>query len=132
MNERGLLGRVIQVMSLATLILALCGSYALTYRQIRDEIPFEGTLGVPGWAYSALVMALIAAGGLGVAAAILDGRRELPSWVLIFIGTSAALAWSLWAVFQNADLVSLIFSGVAPIVMLLIFAELMRQLRDRR
>ncbi|MEU6445146.1 hypothetical protein, partial [Streptomyces sp. NPDC047046] len=94
--------------------------------------------GAPDWSRAVLVMGLVVGGGLGAAAAIVDNRRELPSWFLTVAGVLAALAWSLWASHSaGEDNVHMLFAAAAaaaaaaPATCLLVWAELLRQFLNR-
>ncbi|MFD7458792.1 MULTISPECIES: hypothetical protein [unclassified Streptomyces] len=131
-EQRGVLGQLIRIVSLAALIVVYLGSLWATYRQMDAEPAFDGALGVPNWVHAALVMGLMVCGGLGVTAAIIDGRRELSSWILTLTGVAAALAWSLWASLnKDDDTVGMLFAAVSPLISLLALAELMRHLRTQ-
>ncbi|MEV5597146.1 hypothetical protein [Streptomyces sp. NPDC052496] len=132
-KERGVLGQLVRGLSLLVLIILYAGGIFLTYRQLRSQTPAIGVLNAPEWTYAALVLGLIICGGLGVAAAVVDGRRETPSWVIALAGTVAALAWSLWAVdSQGKDAVGMLFAATPPLTAFLVLMELMRQLRAKR
>jgi len=94
-GSRGTLGLLVRVLSLATLATVYVGSLLITYRQLHAKPVLEGVIGAPDWTRAVLVMGLVVGGGLGTAAAIVDGRRELPSWFLTVVGVAAALSWSL-------------------------------------
>ena len=113
-------------------MVALLGGLTVTYQQIRQKLPFEQGTPVPDWTYPALVMGVVVGGSLGVAAAVVERRREFPAWSLVLVGTGAALAWSLWQVWDTSDRVELVFVAGSPVVTLLVFVELMRQLRTSR
>lgn len=120
------------MLSLSALMVVYAGSLWATYRQLDAQPAFDGALGVPSWVHAALVMGLMVCGGLGVTAAIIDGRHESSSWVLTMTGVAAALAWSLWAsLSKEDDAVGLLFAAISPLISLLALAELMRQLRTR-
>ncbi|MFJ4525697.1 hypothetical protein ACIP4Y_32960 [Streptomyces sp. NPDC088810] len=131
-GQRSALGQLIRMLSLSALMVVYFGSLWATYRQLHDAPAFDGTLGVPSWGHAALVMGLMVCGGLGVTAAIIEGRREISSWAITVTGAAAALAWSLWASFNKEDdTVGMLFAAIAPLISLLALAELMRQLRTR-
>ncbi|MER7576765.1 hypothetical protein [Streptomyces sp. NPDC126514] len=124
------MGQLIRIVSLAALFVVYLGSLGATYRQLDAEPAFDGALEVPSWVHAALVMGLMVCGGLGVTAAIIDGRRESSSWILTLTGVAAALAWSLWASFDKEDdTVGMLFAAISPLISLLALAELMRHLR---
>ncbi|MEU6083688.1 hypothetical protein [Streptomyces sp. NPDC047108] len=121
------------MLSLTTLTVVYSGSLLITYRQLQARPVLEGVIGAPDWARAVLVMGLVIGGGLGTAAAIVDARRELPSWFLTTAGVAAALAWSLWASHsEGEDGVHMLFAAAAPATSLLVWAELMRQFRNQR
>ncbi|MGW1198768.1 hypothetical protein ACWD4B_23460 [Streptomyces sp. NPDC002536] len=127
---RGPLGKFVRALSVATLTVTYAGSLWLTYRQLRARTPLEGALGAPGWTHAVLVMGLVVGGGLGVAAAIVDARREQSSWLITVVGTAAALVWSLWVSDSEGLAVGrTVFAAAPPFVALLVLTELMRQLR---
>ncbi|MFI9752277.1 hypothetical protein [Streptomyces collinus] len=131
-EQRGLLGRLIKVLSLLALIVVYIGSLWATYRQLDAEPVFDGALGVPSWGHAALVMGLMVCGGLGITAAIIDGRRESSSWLITMTGVAAALAWSLWAsLSKEDDSAGMLFAALSPVISLLALVELMRRLRTR-
>jgi cation transport ATPase len=128
-----MLGQLVRVLSLATLALVYIGSLLIMYRQLHAKPVLEGVIGAPDWTRAVLVMGLVVGGGLGTAAAIVDGRRELSSWFLTLVGVAAALAWSLWASHSaGEDNVHMLFAAAAPATSLLVWAELMRQFRNQR
>ncbi|MGW6457848.1 hypothetical protein ACWF94_18375 [Streptomyces sp. NPDC055078] len=132
-EQRGGLGQLVKLLSLATLVTVYVGSLLITYRQLHAKPVLEDIIGAPDWTRAVLVMGLVIGGGLGTAAAIVDGRRELSSWILTIVGVFSALAWSLWA--SNSageDAVNMLFAAAAPVISLLVWAELMRQFRNRR
>ncbi|MFI1422530.1 hypothetical protein ACH4VX_32100 [Streptomyces sp. NPDC020731] len=130
--RRGSLGQLIRALSLAALLTVYLGSLWATFRQLDAKPAFDGALGVPHRAHAALVMGLMVCGGLGVTAAIVDGRREFSSWLLALVGAASALAWSLCASFgEEDDMVGMLFAAISPLISLLALAELMRQLRTR-
>lgn len=132
-RQRGLLGRAVRLLSLVTLATVYMGSLLITYRQLDAKPVLEGVVGAPDWTRAILVMGLIVGGGLGTAAAIVDTRRELPSWFLTVVGVTAALSWSLWASHtMGEDGVHMLFAAAAPATSLLVWAELMRQFRNQR
>jgi cation transport ATPase len=115
------------------LALVYIGSLLIMYRQLHAKPVLEGVIGAPDWTRAVLVMGLVVGGGLGTAAAIVDGRRELSSWFLTLVGVAAALAWSLWASHSaGEDNVHMLFAAAAPATSLLVWAELMRQFRNQR
>ncbi|MGW2687467.1 hypothetical protein ACWC6I_30440 [Streptomyces sp. NPDC001414] len=126
-GERGTLGQIVRGLSLATLIAVYLGGMAVTYRQLRVETPLANVVSAPQWAHAVLVMGLMVGGGLGVAAAIVDRRSTAASWVLIAIGTAAAVAWCLWATRDDAT-VQMLFAAAPPLIAFAVVAELMRQL----
>lgn len=129
-EQRSLLGQLIRLLSLTALIVVYVGSLWVTYRQLDVEPAFDGALGAPIWVHSALVMGLIVCGGLGVTAAIIDGRPESSSWAITITGVAAALAWCLWAsLSKEGDAVGMLFAAISPLISLLALVELMRQLR---
>ncbi|MEV7063645.1 hypothetical protein AB0N97_12700 [Streptomyces collinus] len=131
-EQRGLLGRLIKVLSLLALMVVYIGSLWATYRQLDAEPVFDGALGVPSWGHAALVMGLMVCGGLGITAAIIDGRRESSSWLITMTGVAAALAWSLWASLNKEDdSAGMLFAALSPVISLLALVELMRRLRTR-
>ncbi|CAL9622377.1 hypothetical protein ACFYN9_04155 [Streptomyces collinus] len=131
-EQRGLLGRLIKVLSLLALMVVYIGSLWATYRQLDAEPVFDGALGVPSWGHAALVMGLMVCGGLGITAAIIDGRRESSSWLITMTGVAAALAWSLWAsLSKEDDSAGMLFAALSPVISLLALVELMRRLRTR-
>ncbi|MFH8412113.1 hypothetical protein [Streptomyces collinus] len=131
-EQRGLLGRLIKVLSLLALMVVYIGSLWATYRQLDAEPVFDGALGVPSWGHAALVMGLMVCGGLGITAAIIDGRRESSSWLITMTGVAAALAWSLWASLNKEDdSAGMLFAALSPVISLLALIELMRRLRTR-
>ncbi|USQ85489.1 hypothetical protein NFX46_17900 [Streptomyces phaeoluteigriseus] len=131
-EQRGVLGRLVRILSLSALIVVYLGSLWATYRQLDAEPVFDGAIGVPDWAHAALVMGLMVCGGLGVTAAIIDSRQESSSWILTLTGVAAALAWSLWASLNKEDdAVGMLFAAVSPLASLLVLVELMRHLRTR-
>ncbi|MFD8223915.1 hypothetical protein ACFV16_07050 [Streptomyces massasporeus] len=131
-EQRGLLGQLIKVLSLLALMVVYIGSLWATYRQLDAEPIFDGGLGVPSWGHAALVMGLMVCGGLGITAAIIDGRQESSSWLLTVTGVAAALAWSLWAsLSKEDDAVGMLFAALSPAISLLALVELMRRLRTR-
>ncbi|MDQ1294542.1 MAG: hypothetical protein QG608_2426 [Actinomycetota bacterium] len=131
-GERTVLGRAVRICSLTTLVVVLLGSLVITYRQIRQDLPFQQGTPVPDWAYPTLVMGIVVGGALGVTAAVVEDRPQGPAWALMLTGTFACLAWTLWEGWGTYDRVELVFAGSSPVVMLLVFAELMRQLRLSR
>ncbi|MEU2748944.1 hypothetical protein ABZ613_22250 [Streptomyces collinus] len=131
-EQRGLLGQLIKVLSLLALMVVYIGSLWATYRQLDAEPVFDGALGVPSWGHAALVMGLMVCGGLGITAAIIDGRRESSSWLITMTGVAAALAWSLWAsLSKEDDSAGMLFASLSPMISLLALVELMRRLRTR-
>ncbi|MFI6283301.1 hypothetical protein ACIBCM_00865 [Streptomyces sp. NPDC051018] len=131
-TQRGALGRLVRALSLGTLAVVYAGSLLITYRQLHAKPVLEGIIGAPDWTRAVLVMGLVIGGGLGTAAAIVDGRAELSSWILTVVGVLAALAWSLWASSSaGEDAVNMLFAAAAPLIILLVWAELMRQFRNR-
>ncbi|GGT37011.1 hypothetical protein [Streptomyces chromofuscus] len=132
-GNRGALGQLVRTLSLATLATVYVGSLLITYRQLHAKPVLEEVIGAPDWTRAVLVMGLVVGGGLGTAAAIVDGRREFSSWFLTAVGVAAALAWSLWASHSSGEAdVHLLFAAAAPVTSLLVWAELMRQFRNRR
>ncbi|WP_051138288.1 hypothetical protein [Streptomyces canus] len=131
-GNRGTLGQFVRVLSLTTLAIVYIGSLLITYRQLHAKPVLEGVIGAPDWTRAVLVMGLVVGGGLGAAAAIVDNRRELPSWFLTVVGVLAALAWSLWASHSaGEDNVHMLFAAAAPATCLLVWAELLRQFRNQ-
>jgi hypothetical protein len=131
-GQRGALGQLTRILSLVALVAVYIGSLWATYRQLDAEPAFEGALGVPSWVHATLVMGLVVGGGLGVTAAIIDGRSESSAWVLTLAGVAAALAWSLWAsVRTENDTVGMLFVAISPLISLLALVELTRRLRTR-
>lgn len=132
-GERGALGQLVRALSLGTLVTVYVASLLITYRQLHTKPVLQDVIGAPDWTRAVLVMGLVIGGGLGTAAAIVDDRRELPSWFLTAVGVAAALAWSLWASSSlGEDYVHMLFAATAPVTGLLVWAELMRQFRNRR
>ncbi|MGW4028272.1 hypothetical protein ACWEFL_02950 [Streptomyces sp. NPDC004838] len=130
--QRGALGQLVRLLSLVTLATVYTGSLLITYRQLHAKPVLEGIIGAPDWTRAVLVMGLVIGGGLGTAAAIVDGRPELSSWFLTVVGVVAALAWSLWASDSAGEEgVNMLFAAAAPVISLLVWAELMRQFRNR-
>jgi cation transport ATPase len=131
--ERGALGRLVRVLSLATLAVVYVGSLVVTYRQLQAKTSLEDIIGAPDWTRAVLIMGLVVGGGLGTAAAVVDSRPEMSSWVLTIVGVASALAWSLWATERGGEpAVHMLFAAAAPVISLLVWAELMRQFRNRR
>ncbi|MFF0445067.1 hypothetical protein ACFYT4_01380 [Streptomyces sp. NPDC004609] len=123
---------MVRALSLATLAVVYAGSLFITYRQLHAKPVLEGIIGAPDWTRAVLVMGLIVGGGLGTAAAIVDDRAELSSWILTVVGVLSALAWSLWASGSTGeDGVNMLFAAAAPLISLLVWAELMRQFRNQ-
>jgi len=113
------------------LVTVYIGSLLITYRQLHAQPILDDFIGAPDWTRAVLVMGLVVGGGLGTAAAIVDNRSELPSWILTVVGVTAALAWSVWASHsQGEGSVHMLFAATAPATGLLVWAELMRQFRN--
>jgi cation transport ATPase len=131
-GQRGALGQLVRLLSLATLATVYVGSMIVTYRQLQANTEIGEFIGAPDWTRAVLIMGLVVGGGLGTAAAVVDDRSETSSWVLTLVGVGAALAWSLWATERAGEpAVNLMFAAAAPVIGLLVWAELMRQLRNR-
>lgn len=128
-----MLGQLVRVLSLGTPATVYVASLLITYRQLHTTPVLQDVIGAPDRTRAVLVTGLAIGGGLGGAAAIVDERRELPSWFLTAVGVGAAPAWSLWASSSlGEDYVHLLFAAAAPVTGLLVWAELMRQFRSRR